>query len=137
MHYILARLERAHPMSLGWRSLVKKVAITQGFVNPLVFLPLFYGWTGAVLGRSADETIEKVRKEGMDTLKATWVIFTPFNILNFSVIPVRHQAVSNAAFSLVYQTALSAIANAEAAAERRRLRDATDATATAAAECPR
>lgn len=120
MHYILGGLEARFPMSAGWRSLASKVMTTQLFVNPCVFLPLFYGWTGVVLGRTVDETFEKVRKEGWDTLLATWAIFTPFNVMNFSVIPVRHQAVSNAAFSLVYQTSLSWIANAEAATERRR-----------------
>lgn len=92
MHYILGGLETKFPMAAGWRSLVSKVCCTQLFVNPLVFLPLFYGWTGAVLGRTTEETVEKVRKEGWDTLMATWAIFTPFNVLNFSVIPVRRPA---------------------------------------------
>ena len=46
--------------------------------------------------------------------KATWLLFVPFNVVNFTLIPVRHQAAVLACFSFVYQTTLSAIANAEA-----------------------
>lgn len=85
----------------------------QLIVNPFIYLPLFYTWTAVVQHRSVAETIDKVRREYWVTLKATWLLFVPFNVFNFTLVPVRHQATSVAAFSFLYNTTLSAIANAE------------------------
>ena len=56
------------------------------------------------------ETMEKVRREYLSSLQATWLIFTPVNILNFYFTPVRHQVSVNVATSFVYNTTLSLIA---------------------------
>ena len=113
MHASFAMLERSFPQSAGWRSLFPKLLCTQFFINPFVYLPLFYSWTGVVLGRSVEETLDKARREYWTTLRATWAIMAPFNVVNFLLIPVRHQTAALACVSFVYQVMLSAIANAD------------------------
>ena len=113
MHNILGGLERHLPRSGGVRTLVPKMFITQLVVNPFLYLPLFYTWTGAVLGRTPAQSLEKARREYWVTLKATWIFFVPFNVVNFTLVPVRHQAATLATFSFFYATTISAIANAE------------------------
>ena len=113
IHYIFGGLERHLPRSGGVRTLVPKMLITQLMVNPFLYLPLFYTWTGVVLGRTPAQTLEKARREYWVTLKATWIFFVPFNVVNFTLVPVRHQAATLATFSFFYATTLSAIANAE------------------------
>ena len=51
--------------------------------------------------------------------QAAWAIFAPFNVVNFLFIPVRFQPLAHASVSFVYNTAVSAIANAEAVRDRR------------------
>jgi len=101
------------PQSGGVRTLLPKILLSQLLVNPLWYLPLFYAWTGAVLGHTQAQTLEKARREYWVTLKATWLFFVPFNAVNFSLVPVHHQAATNAVFSFFYLTTLSAIANSE------------------------
>ena len=85
-------LERYLPQSGGVRTLLPKILLSQLLVNPLWYLPLFYAWTGAVLGHTQAQTLEKARREYWVTLKATWLFFVPFNAVNFSLVPVHHQA---------------------------------------------
>ena len=70
------------PQSGGVRTLLPKMFCTQLIVNPFIYLPLFYTWTGVVLGRSVPATLEKVQREYWVTLKATWLLFVPFNVVN-------------------------------------------------------
>jgi len=84
-----------------------------------VYLPFFYTWTGAILGRFTEETLEKARLEYGVTLLTTWGIFAPVNILNFGLVPLRHQVAVNTATGFVYNVALSLIAGSGRGAERR------------------
>ncbi len=109
-HFIFESLERAAPQARGMVSIVPKMLTTQLLVNPFIFLPLFYGWTGAVLGRTVEDTLEKARREALTTLQATWLIFAPFNVLMFTSIPVRHQPSATALVSFAHSTVVSYIA---------------------------
>ena len=111
LHYYFNALDRYFPQRPGdFRALLRKVAINQLIVNPLIYLPLFYMWTGAVVGRSATQTREKAEREGINSLLATWGIFTPVNLINFQITPLRHQTSVNVVVSFVYNTTLSLIA---------------------------
>lgn len=115
MHYYFGWLERHFPQRSfaspgAVRILLSKTAMNQLCTNPFVYLPLFYSWTGFAYGRSREETMEKMRREYLSSLKATWLIFTPLNLVNFYVTPVRHQVSVNVIASFVYNTALSFIA---------------------------
>ena len=87
-----------------------KTSINLLLVNPLVWLPLFYAWTGVVLGRTVNQSINKAKLEYTDSLCATWAIFTPVNLINFAFVPLRHQALVNTSASFVYNATLSLIA---------------------------
>ena len=113
MHTVFEQLERRFPQSLGWRSLVPKMMFTQLVMNPFIYLPLFYTWMGLALGRTAAQTVEKAQREYWTTLQVTWSIFAPFNVVNFMLIPVRHQAFALASVSFSYQCILSMISNAD------------------------
>ena len=112
LHFYFGALERNFPQRAGrqLRSLLAKTTINQLIVNPLVYLPLFYVWTGTVMGRTAEATAEKARKEYKSSLVATWSIFTPVNLVNFYFTPVRYQAFVNQVVSYIYNTTLSLIA---------------------------
>lgn len=69
MHCMYGTLQRHFPQGGGLRTLLPKLVFTQLIVNPFVFLPLFYVWTGAVLGRTFDQTVIKARAEAWTTLK--------------------------------------------------------------------
>ena len=111
MHYYFGFLDARFPKHpSAWRALLKKTAFNQLFLNPFVYLPLFYTWTGMWYSRTLDQTLDKAKHEWWDSLVATWVIFTPLNLVNFSLVPLRHQQAVNAAASFVYNTTLSLIA---------------------------
>ena len=71
---------------------------------------LFYTWTGFAYSRNADEIVSKASREYWTSLKASWVIFTPFNFANFYIVPVRHQVTTNVAVSFVWNLTLSCLA---------------------------
>ena len=110
MHMYFNWLERRFPQAGGIRNLLSKVAINQLLTNSCVYLPLFYSWTGYMYGRTVEETVEKAKREYIPSLKATWIIFTPVNFVNFYLTPVRHQVSVNIIVSFVYNTTLSFIA---------------------------
>ena len=113
-------LERRLPMAGGgWARVAAKVAMAQLLVNPFVYLPVFYLWTGAVLRRSLKDTQAKAQREYWGMLRATWLVLGSANIVMFSVMPVRFQAVFMCGVSFVYQNILSLLANADRAATRR------------------
>ena len=114
-------LERLMPQAGGGLLVVAaKVGASQLIANPFFYLPTFYLWTGAVLGRSLSETHDKARREAWSVLKATWVVLGTANVLMFSVIPVSYQATFMALTSFVYQNMLSLLANRDRAKQRQR-----------------
>ena len=106
-HWHFGNLERWFPGKLGFRSILCKAATNQFFMNPFIYLPIFYTWTGLTYGRTFDQVCEKARREYWPSLKATWAIYIPFNIINFWVTPVRHQVPTNIAVSFLYNVLLS------------------------------
>lgn len=113
MHVYFNWLERRFPQGAAHdrlRNLLCKTAFNQLLTNPLVYLPLFYSWTGLVYGRAISDTAAKARREYRASLYATWAIFTPVNLVNFYFTPVRHQVSVNILASFVYNTSLSLLA---------------------------
>ena len=110
LHYYFNALDRRFPPSGGkFRAMLLKTGVNQLIMNPFVYLPLFYLWTGTVAGRSSDQIIDKATREYKPSLYATWLIFTPVNVGNFYFVPLRHQTAVNVCVSFVYNTTLSII----------------------------
>ena len=110
MHYYFDTLSRRFPAKAGLRALLGKTALTQVFINPLVYLPLFFAWTSSARGLTLAQARAKSEAEYWSTLQATWLFFTPVNLLNFALVPVPHQNTFNAVASIVYNTILSLLA---------------------------
>jgi len=110
LHTHFNNLERWFPQRNGLRSVVSKTMIDLLVMSPFVYLPLFYTWTGFAYSRNADEIVSKASREYWTSLKASWVIFTPFNFANFYIVPVRHQVTTNVAVSFVWNLTLSCLA---------------------------
>ena len=111
-HAFYNLLERFMPQAGGGvRTVAAKVVASQLLVNPFLYLPTFYLWTGGVLGRSLKETGDKAQREYWSMLKATWAVLGTANVLAFSVVPVPYQATFMAVASFAYQNVLSLLAN--------------------------
>lgn len=110
LHTHFNNLERWFPQRNGLRSVVSKTMIDLLVMSPFVYLPLFYTWTGFAYSCNADEIVSKASREYWTSLKASWVIFTPFNFANFYIVPVRHQVTTNVAVSFVWNLTLSCLA---------------------------
>lgn len=110
-HTFYELLERWFPQSYGWRTVLPKVAATQLFANPFLYLPTFYLWTGLVLGRSLEETKAKARREYWETLRACWLVMGAANVFMFTLISVQYQASFMAFATFCYNIILSIIAN--------------------------
>ena len=110
LHTHFNNLERWFPQRNGLRSVVSKTMIDLLVMSPFVYLPLFYSWTGFAYSRTADEIVSKASRDYWTSLKASWVIFTPFNIANFYIVPVRHQVTTNVVVSFVWNLTLSCLA---------------------------
>ena len=109
-HFLINRLERLFPTALGWRSVINKTLVTQLVLNPLCYLPTFFVWTGAVRGLTLEQLQNKVQREYWSTLNATWLIFTPSNLLVYWLVPVPLQTSVTAVVGFTYQVTLSLIA---------------------------
>ena len=109
MHYYFELMNRRLPAA-GLRGLLSKTAITQVLLNPVVYLPLFFGWTAVARGLTVEQATGKARAEYWPALQATWGFFTPVNLINFALVPVPHQNTFNAVASIVYNTILSLLA---------------------------
>lgn len=111
-------LERAFPAALGWRSVLHKTMVTQLIANPLGYLPVFFAWTSLVRGLTVEQALHKANAEYLPSLRTTWMIFTPVGLVNFTLVPVRHQATMAAAAGFVYQLCLSLVAGGRRERER-------------------
>lgn len=95
----------------GWRSVLPKVAFNQLVLNPFVYLPCFFTYTGLVLGRTLDESLAKARCEFWSMLFSCWGTLGLANVFMFAWIPVRHQAVFIAFASFCFSFTASLLTN--------------------------
>eukprot|EP00928_Gymnodinium_smaydae_P076507 TRINITY_DN59531_c0_g1_i1.p1 TRINITY_DN59531_c0_g1~~TRINITY_DN59531_c0_g1_i1.p1 ORF type:complete len:231 (+),score=10.63 TRINITY_DN59531_c0_g1_i1:78-770(+) len=118
-HHWYEFLDRLMPMATGkTRYVFAKVAINQFIMNPFIFLPCFYMWTGAIFGRSMDETIAKAQDEYWRVLTACWSTLGLGNVVMFCVLPVAYHAVFVSFVTFCHSIALSLISNRDRALVR-------------------
>ena len=111
IHHYLNFLDRRWPQGGGISTLAPKVLFNQFLHNPLVYLPLFFTYTGLVRGKTLAEVRDHARRDGWNMLCATWAVFVPVNLVSFAFVPLRHQAVLNAGASFVYAIVQSVFAS--------------------------
>ena len=119
-HWWYGMLEVLLPQAAGgWRTVAAKVALSQFVANPFLYLPTFYLWTGAILGRPLAETRTKAQNEYWEVLRACWLVMGTANAACFAIVPVQLQTSFMAVAVFVYNNVLSLIANRDRA--RRKL----------------
>ncbi len=120
-HWWYGMLDTMLPQAAGgWRSVAAKVALCQFVANPFMYLPTFYIWTGAVLGRPFAETRAKAQREYWEVLRACWLVMGTANAACFALVPVQLQTSFMALAVFVYNNVLSLIANRDRAAKAHR-----------------
>ena len=95
----------------GWRAIMWKVGVQTFFFQPCVYVPIFFGFSAAFRGWSAEATAERVRSEYARTIVSIWGFWTPICVFTFAVLPVRQQAIFFSAVSLAWNAILSFISN--------------------------
>ena len=59
------------------------------YSHPLCYFPCFYLMKGWMEKRPLGNTLNKCRTEMWENLKSLWMVWVPFQIINFSVVPLH------------------------------------------------
>ena len=109
-HYWLGWLARRYADPTA-ASALWKMAWQHGVLNPFVYVPLFFGLTGAVRGRAAGEIAAQLRDEWGRTLVAVWSFWVPATGVMFVAVPERHQVLFVALTAFGWNVCLSLLTN--------------------------
>lgn len=72
------------------RFLLSKLALELAILHP-VSLVAFFGCVGIANGEAPSRIIGQLRHDFAPTLGMEWILWTPLDVANFKMIPVRHQ----------------------------------------------
>lgn len=78
---------------------------------PFLYTPVFYLWTEVAQGRTWDETYDTLVKCAMPSIHACWVMWIPYQTINFGFVPAHRQCVFMNAGCLLWNIILDYIAN--------------------------
>ena len=93
-----------------------KLFINQLLVIPIVYMPIFFGFTGLISGLTIDESIARAQSLYFPLLKRNWLFWLPMQFLQFMVIPSDFQIPFISAASLIWTVILSSMGSSTAAA---------------------
>lgn len=102
----LAALNTAFP-GFGLRLVMGKLAATQTFLQPFVYVPFFFIVHGMFCGQTFTEIRTKIRSDYFTLLFRLWSLFMPTRFLMFLIIPVRYQVLWDNTVAFIWQFALS------------------------------
>lgn len=69
---------------------------------------MYHGAMGAMQGQSLDQIVQRIKDVLWETQKAQWVFWIPIQLINFRLVPVRHQLNVVLLTSIVWTALLSA-----------------------------
>jgi len=95
----------------GVRSVLCKVLVQSAFFQPVIYVPLFFGFSAVFRSWSTDTLLLRIKTDYPSTLRSLWGFWTPICVFTFSVVPVRQQAIFFSGISLVWNALLSFITN--------------------------
>ncbi len=75
-------------------AVVKRVAADQFLFAP-AFLALFIGLNSFLDSFNAIESVQHVKAQWTHTVTMNWVLWIPFQALNFKFVPVSYQVLAN------------------------------------------
>lgn len=88
-----------------------KDAIARTAVDQLVWapvgIPLYYFVMSVLEARPVEETRQKLEENWWPTLKANWMVWPAFQLVNLGFVPVQHQLLGVNLISIAWNTYLS------------------------------
>ena len=132
-------LDRTFPVAGGAytkpQAVLRKLAVHQGFMNPVVYIPAFLGYWGFTMGHvragAAGCTEEwhagafelgaaraKIIDEWLPAITKCWAVWIPATSVMFAAVPLAHQPLFIAVVSLGWNAYLSFFANDKASDDR-------------------
>jgi hypothetical protein len=106
-HYWLAYLAKRFPANGGTKILMKKLLVHHLVWNPVVYLPVYFGFNGLLLGMKRIEFEQWVRRDYVSMLVWCWIVWIPTTAVMFHHVPEHLQSVLMAGLSLGWNAFLS------------------------------
>jgi len=95
----------------AWQVALSKVLLNQGLTIPFVYMPLFFGVTGAVGGLSVEQSLARAQSLYLPLLQRNYLYWIPMQFIQFYVLPVDLQVPFVCVASLVWTIILSSISS--------------------------
>ena len=92
-------------------TVMKKTAVHHVFLNPVIYLPAFYAFNGALTGQTPDEIVDKAKVGYVPTLQKLWMTWIPSTVIQFYFIPLQHQVLWVSGVSFGWNILLSLLYN--------------------------
>lgn len=89
-----------------WKNTLFRVAVDQTLFAPML-IPIYFGCLTVMEGKSLAAAKQKIDDGWWETLKRSWYIWPPFQLLNFSVVPVQHRLLAVNCLAIFWNTYLS------------------------------
>mmetsp|Transcript_11786 Transcript_11786/g.31814 ORF Transcript_11786/g.31814 Transcript_11786/m.31814 type:complete len:246 (-) Transcript_11786:19-756(-) len=90
-----------------FRGAMFKVALSQLFLTPVVYMPYFYIVHGALTGQSLASAITHLETESFALDLRCWALYGPSNYVMFRYVPVDFQVLFSCSVSLLWNFLLS------------------------------
>mmetsp|Transcript_21905 Transcript_21905/g.27097 ORF Transcript_21905/g.27097 Transcript_21905/m.27097 type:complete len:445 (+) Transcript_21905:83-1417(+) len=94
---------------------VGKLAVNQFITVPVLYMPLFFAFTGALSKLNVEQSIDRARSMYLPLLKRNYFFWLPMQLIQFLVIPTEWQIPYISAASLLWTVILSNIASQQTA----------------------
>lgn len=89
------------------KSVLGKLAATQGLLQPCVYVPFFFIFHGLMMGESITEISGRLTSEYTALLFRLWSLFMLTRFMMFLIIPTKYQVLWDSSVSFIWQLALS------------------------------
>eukprot|EP00164_Ancoracysta_twista_P002037 GFYU01002683.1.p1 GENE.GFYU01002683.1~~GFYU01002683.1.p1 ORF type:complete len:341 (-),score=112.30 GFYU01002683.1:145-1167(-) len=116
-------------------AVVIKTALDNFVMSPLVYIPVYYLYTGLFKGMSLQEVKEKFMAEYVNTVKMTIQVWVPTKLVVFYAVPTHLRVGTVCCISFVWNTILSFVSYGSKDTAEERLGDKVDATGNSLRLC--
>jgi hypothetical protein len=96
---------------------VGKLAVNQFIMIPVVYMPLFFAFTGALSKLSVEQSIQRAQSMYLSLLKRNYFYWLPMQLVQFLLIPTEWQIPYISVASLLWTVVLSSIASQQTSPE--------------------
>lgn len=89
-----------------WTNTIYRVTVDQLLFAPAL-IPLYFGSLTLMEGKSLSVAKHKIDERWWETLRNSWFVWPPFQLLNFSLVPVQHRLLAANCLAIFWNTYLS------------------------------